>query len=350
MEARVDDVLGGPGRWIAGEKALLAAPGAFEKIPQPLYVVGEFFLRDKVKAGFVDPLRASGYDLREVDFPARGECCRETIDRLKDQCAGAGCLVAVGGGKCIDSVKLAAMELGCGVAAVPTSAATCAAATAVAVLYDSKGVYTDTVELDCAPGLVFLDSGILAQPARFLAAGAVDAAAKWLEWQALPPAAREGFGAEAGLALARRAWELVQRHAQNSDSCRYNLEALLEAILLLNAQASCLGSAPAALAHSVCNGLSLLEPCRELLHGELVGLGLLVQDAWMSSRGRLLDGQGERRQWLKALGMPVKLPGRVNTSQLERVAQKALAAGESALSMAPPPSKNELLNLLAGLA
>ena len=345
MTRRLFDVQGGPGRWVAGDQVLETAPGIFSEIPQPLIVVGEFFLREKVRSRLQQPLLAAGYELQEVNFPALGQCSEAQISALSAQIPQNGTLLGLGGGKCLDAVKLLAHRQKRSVITIPTSAATCACASNVAVVYNERGVYQDTLEIQHAPLMVLLDSALLSGQPRFVAAGLVDAAAKWLEWQALPPAARNEFASEAGLAMAKLCWEHARDSSADCD-CRYGLEEAVETSIYFSAQASCLGNAPAAAAHSICNALSLFEECQTLLHGELVGLGLLVQDALLKARGLDLEGMAQRRDWLLRLGMPVKLSKRLSPEQIDQAVKKAMNQGESLMDMQPPVQIQELIQAL----
>jgi len=143
--------------------------------------------------------------LERAGIPARyatfeGECCPSAIaghrDRLDAQ--GADVLIGVGGGKALDAAKLVA-EGRCPVAAVPTSAATCAAWTPLSVVYEPDGTYRTGVVLSRCPKLVVADVGVIADaPVRLLASGILDATAKHFETRLLGdtgrPATRWGLG------------------------------------------------------------------------------------------------------------------------------------------------------------
>ena len=72
-----------------------------------------------------------------------GEATREEVDRLTALArdASADFVVALGGGKTIDTAKTVAAALGLHVAVVPTTASTDAPCSAIAVLYRPEGVY-----------------------------------------------------------------------------------------------------------------------------------------------------------------------------------------------------------------
>ncbi|MGH7442158.1 MAG: hypothetical protein ACREKE_05725, partial [bacterium] len=225
--------------------------------------------------------------------------------------------------------KLAAAALKLPLATLPTSAATCACATAVAVRNDGAGGYLDVDDLAQPPDLCLAELPVLrSAPARLLAAGLADTYAKWLEWDALGVGDGPGFGSLAGLALARRAAEVcetlgseaLQRPASSA------FMDVLEACLIASSAASCAGRAPAAAAHSLANALSLQAPGRALLHGEAVGLGLLWQESLLARAGRATIGVEVLQRRLKAWGLPLNLPAGLDA---RRLAADAWAEDES---------------------
>jgi glycerol dehydrogenase len=285
------------------------------------------------------PLAAAGVDLRFEAWPEGGECCESRVRGLMDSSRGQGCqaLAGVGGGKLMDTVKLAATRLGLPFACIPSSPATCACATRVAVLYQEDGVYREVLDLEQGPSLCVLDPALLmSAPARHRAAGLADTLAKHLEAQAA--CANADLGAGAGLDLARvahdRCLALGSAWLASQDPAAPESLQALEAVTLMSALASCLGEVPAAAAHSLANGLSLLPGCRQLLHGELVGLGLLWQDLILMELGRPLPGGcpdlAARRAQLQSWGLPLAIPAQgLNPEILARVVAKSLQEGES---------------------
>lgn len=154
------------------------------------YVVGGDHAYAAARADLDSALQRSGIDAEYAAFG--GECCpgeiadhRERIER-----SDPDIVIAVGGGKALDTAKLAAEGL-CRVVAVPTSPATCAAWTAVSIVYESDGTYRSGVPLSRSPDLVVADLDILADaPARLFANGVMDASAKHFETRLLRDADR----------------------------------------------------------------------------------------------------------------------------------------------------------------
>ena len=92
------------------------------------------------------------------------------------------CVLAVGGGKCVDAGKAVAFRLDVPVVVVPTLASNDAPCSALSVLYTPAGVSTGVEFYPSSPALVVVDTGIVAAaPERFLVAGMGDAMATWYE-------------------------------------------------------------------------------------------------------------------------------------------------------------------------
>jgi glycerol dehydrogenase-like iron-containing ADH family enzyme len=234
--------------------------------------------------------------------------------------------MAFGGGRMMDLGKLAAQRAGWRLATLPSSAATCAAASAVAVL-NRDGAYEAVLNVPAPAELCAVETPVLREaPPRLLAAGLADTLAKWLEWRAVE-GTPEFFGAGAGWTLARQAADtcmaLGVEALEGSATAR---DACIEACLLHSAVASCAGEAPAAAAHSLADALSRQGPGRTLLHGEAVGLGLLWQEALLKGVERENMEAGPLRALLKSWNLPVALPAGLD---LDRLCADALAEDES---------------------
>lgn len=114
----------------------------------------------------------------------------QKIEELKAVVKEKDCdvLVGVGGGRIIDLAKKAAFELHIPVVSIPTQAATCAAYSPISVLYTPEGKSDDYIHLDYEINAVIVDEQVmLTQPPRLLAAGILDAMAKYIEIATLHP-------------------------------------------------------------------------------------------------------------------------------------------------------------------
>ncbi|MEE8041164.1 MAG: iron-containing alcohol dehydrogenase, partial [Pseudomonadales bacterium] len=133
-------------------------------------------------ARVVASLEAADIEVAVTTF--NGESSMQEInDRFADLAEeSVDCLIAVGGGKCIDAGRAVAYRMGVPVVIVPTLASNDAPCSALSVIYTPAGVF-ETVEFyPQSPALVIVDTGVVAQASeRYLAAGAGDAMATWYE-------------------------------------------------------------------------------------------------------------------------------------------------------------------------
>ncbi|MEA5515992.1 iron-containing alcohol dehydrogenase family protein, partial [Nodularia sp. UHCC 0506] len=112
------------------------------------------------------------------------DCCEASLQALKKtaQAHQADVIIGIGGGKALDTAKLVADQLHLPVVTIPTSAATCAAWTALSNVYSESGAFLYDVALSRCPDLLILDYDLIkTAPQRTLVAGIGDAIAKWYE-------------------------------------------------------------------------------------------------------------------------------------------------------------------------
>ena len=113
-----------------------------------------------------------------------GEAAEENIAMLSaaPSVRSADMIFAVGGGKALDTCKTLGFRLGLPVYAFPTIASTCAACTAVAILYHPDGSFAGPCFLPGPPKHTFIDTAVIASaPPRYLWAGLGDTYAKYFE-------------------------------------------------------------------------------------------------------------------------------------------------------------------------
>ncbi|MGB9699531.1 MAG: iron-containing alcohol dehydrogenase [Thermodesulfobacteriota bacterium] len=215
------------------------------------------------------------------------ECSQKEVLRLMDiaRQENLDLIVGTGGGKAIDTARVVAEKLKLPLVTMPTSAATCSAASAVAVLYE-KGVRQATVNGKGAE-LVLVDSAIISQaPVRLLAAGMGDALAKWYEGKpSYERTAANDTPTQAAMNLATQVKEAIfalglpakESVAQKQNSVA--VERIIENNILLTGLIGGLGGSKfrIAVAHALLYGLTILPQVHQNLHGEMVAFGVVVQ-------------------------------------------------------------------------
>jgi len=287
-------------------------------------------------ARLLDGLRAVGIETLVSAF--RGECSIEEITQHANALAGEriDCVIAAGGGKCIDTGKGVAFRLGTPVVVVPTLASNDAPCSALSVIYSPEGVSTGAEFYPDSPAFVVVDTGIIAAaPERYLVAGMGDAMATWYEARVClqNPAGVSTVGARPTLASSAIGEVCARTLFEQGGAAAAAVQAsavddALEAVVEANTLLSGLGfeSGGVAAAHGVAQSYTAIpEIHANYLHGEMVAMGTLAQLV-MESR---TDEARKVAEFFAMVGLPVHLgqlsldPG--DTAALDTVSEAALA-------------------------
>lgn len=320
----------GPAQWIGGLGAWEAAVPVLAAWPQPIGLLAEAGLLRRFRQPLVQAWLEAGLHIELLSLPDGADCTQLGVEAVLAQAGpkSVKSLLGLGGGRVLDLAKLSAQRAGWRLALAPTSAATSACGTSVAVRNGPLGAFEAVEDLAAPAELCLVELAALREaPPRLLAAGLADTYAKWLEWKAVE-SSPQGFGAGAGWALARQAAETCAALGDEAlrDPFSSAFEACVEACLLWSAAASCAGQAPAAAAHSLANALTRQAAGKELLHGEAVGLGLLWQESLLAQAGRgNIEGEA-LSELLGRWGLPLSLPSGLD---LERLCADAMAPEET---------------------
>lgn len=257
----------------------------------------------------------------------RGECSLEEIDhhvtalQATDRPAvGVDCLLAVGGGKCVDAGKAIAHRLQLPVVVIPTLASNDAPTSALSVIYTPQGVATGGEFYPQNPALVIVDTGIVAKaPARYLVAGIGDAMATWYEARACLRNARgrNVVGARPTLAAGAIGEVCAQTLFAKGEAAVAAVEAgrvdaALEDIVEANTLLSGIGfeSGGLAGAHGIAQSFTEIPHVHaNFLHGEMVAMGTLAQ---LQLEGATEDAQ-RMTEFFCRVGLPVHL-GQIGVS------------------------------------
>lgn len=247
-------------------------------------------------------------------------------------------VIAIGGGKSLDTGKLVAERSGLPVVTIPTTGATCAAWTALSNVYSDAGAFQYDVPLSQPPVALILDYDLIrSAPPRTLVAGIGDALAKWYE---------------ASVSSGQSSQTLVIAAVQQARVLRdlllqRSLEALeqpggavwqevVDATVLLAGVIGGLGGAQCrtVAAHAIHNGLTHIPAAHSTLHGEKVAYGILVQLRLEERVGGNQLAATARQQLLKfyqQLGLPCQLAdlglGEVSLAALQTAATIACRPG-----------------------
>ncbi len=245
-----------------------------------------------------------------------GEASEENITALAaaKEVQAADMIFAVGGGKALDTCKALAQQMDKPVFAFPTIASTCAATTAVSILYHPDGSFSCPCFLKQPPMHTFIDTSVLAAaPARYMWAGMGDTYAKYYESTVSARGEILSHYHALGIATARMCVDPIlcwgaQALEDNRDGLATDpFEQVALAIIVTTGIASILLTAEhtidynTGLAHAVFYALTTYPHIeKNHLHGEVVGFGVLLL--------LLADGQKEAfaalHRFMKSVGLP----------------------------------------------
>ena len=320
-----------PGQYVQGAGALAELPAIVTAFGRRALVLASPTARNRVLADA--DLQWPGDAPHLETFG--GECCESELDRLAQLAAQlrTDIFVAVGGGKTIDTAKIAADRANLPVVVVPTIASTDAPCSGCAVLYTEEGVFDSVHYQKRSPAAVIVDEDIIAAaPVRFLVAGMGDALATWYEARSCAATrslnACGGLSTLTGLHLARLCYDtllefgLAAKLACEQHAVTPAFSRVVEANVLLSGIGFESGGLGAA--HSIHNGLTALEPTHAFFHGEKVAFGAL---AGLQLTGAPTAESDTAFAFCESVGLPTTLadlglaaPDRVD---LMRVAEKA---------------------------
>lgn len=270
-----------------------------------------------------------------------GECSRIEIERLSRiaRDLGAGSIVGAGGGKVIDTARAVSDACNLPVVSCPTVAASDASTSALSVIYTPEGNFETYVFYKHNPSLVLVDTRVIASaPVRFLSAGIGDGLATMYEADAVFKSGKLNFRGGHTTVTARVVAKachdtLIEHGVQACDAVSRNaLDDHVEKVVEANVLMSGLGfeSVGVAAAHAIHNGLTMLAPTHEYLHGEKVAFGLIAQLFMERQDSALLE---EVIRFCSSVNLPTTLADigldGVSDADLQKVAVRATQPDET---------------------
>jgi glycerol dehydrogenase-like iron-containing ADH family enzyme len=325
-----------PAKVMRGGGALAAGAEAIARLGhRPLVVAGQSSMaiaEDRLRPALEQQQLAVAMASYSPDCSeARLAALRKTVADHQ-----ADLIVGFGGGKALDTAKLLAHQCRLPVVTVPTSAATCAAWTALSNVYSDRGAFLYDVPLDKCPDLLVLDYDLIqTAPQRTLVAGIGDALAKWYEasvssghsQQTLLIAAvqqarvlRDILFQKSALALQQPGGEIWRE--------------VTDATVLLAGVIGGIGGAQCrtVAAHAIHNGLTHLHSAGTL-HGEKVAYGILAQlrlEEMLQGNQLAATARQQLLKFYSEIGLPQTLEdlgmGNITLTELRFAAEIACAA------------------------
>lgn len=254
-----------------------------------------------------------------------GTCNDERAKELAEIAMEKGydVIVGVGGGVICDFSKLCGYYAELPVINVPTSSATCAAYTPLSVRYTKDGKTVGSLHYGYEVNCVIADTEIIAaQPVRLLLAGVFDALAKFVEIKQRFNEDTKSYpmGLDYAYTMSKYSYKLLNEKTQKGidDMQQGKVTETVENIIFTLIAATGVisgiarGSNQTALAHKFYETTRYLFPetAKPYLHGEIVGIGLLLQNHF--------NGEVENNSALLELMKKYNMPYRVTDICIEK--------------------------------
>ncbi len=297
-----------------GEDAYGQVPQVCLPFGKRIFLIGGRRAMDAAEGLLGKALEGSGLVVLEsVEFGA--DCTYRTIDRWAQRAKelGADMIFGMGGGKALDTAKGAAERAGLPVFTFPTIAATCAATTALSVVYREDGNFDSFYFYDKPARHCFINTRVIADaPCEYLRAGMGDTMGKFFECHFAARGDHLDHSSALGREISNLCYGPLLEHGVQAlvDCRRHEPSFALQQAVLANIVSTgmvslmVLDDYNCAIAHSVYYGLVLLPGFEEkYLHGDVVAYGVLVQLAVDKDWDRMREVKG----FMKELGIPSTL-------------------------------------------
>tara|TARA_R110001583_G_scaffold22238_3_gene83579 strand:+ start:21469 stop:22551 length:1083 start_codon:yes stop_codon:yes gene_type:complete len=339
----MDKIIVSPSKYVQGANSLNSIGEYVKPLGKKAFAIADDFVTALVGAQVKESFAKSEGELVLENF--NGECCHPEIERLVALAKAntSEVIIGIGGGKTLDTAKAIAFFCNTPVVIVPTIASTDAPTSASAVVYQPNGEFLEYLMIPTNPSMVIMDTKIIAgAPVRLIVSGMGDALSTYFEARAT---ARSGKATNTGgaptlaaQALAKLCYDTVIADGLKAKISVENklTSPAVENIIEANTYLSGVGfeSGGLAAAHAVHNGLTKLEECHHLFHGEKVAFGTLVhlvlENAPMAEINELLT-------FCKSVGLPTNLyqmgVKELNLDKLLEVAKASCAEGETIFNM-----------------
>jgi len=348
------DIFLGPKRYVQRPGALAEAGEEMKAFGRRPLILADDIVRTILRPVLAEVLPAAGLDPVWVPFGV--ECSPAEIARVSGigRSAKVDFIAGTGGGKAIDTARAVAGRLALPLVTLPTSAATCSAASTVSVIYE-QGIRAATIDGKAAE-LVLVDATVIAAaPFRLLAAGMGDTLAKWYEGKPTYDRTPDPSPSlQAALALSTQVKETIfkwGREAKQDAGAGKNsaaVQKMIEANILMAGVIGGIGGKTfrVALAHGLLYGMTVLPQIHRLLHGEVVSYGLAVQSCLEKNEAEL----GRLIPFLSELGLPLTLEElgilSVDDPLFREGLRRTCAKGSSAHNLSGPVDEKRLLQAI----
>lgn len=276
-----------PKLYISGKDTIKQAGQYIKEYSRKPLIIGSEKSLDAAYEELKKSLEANGIASDNTDvfkgFPSENKF-KFYLDRIDE--TGADAIIALGGGRVLDTAKAVADLADIPVITVPTIAATCAAWAGLTIQYDDEGSFVKARPLKKSPELVIADTRIIfSAPARYLFAGVVDTFAKYYEIRPTVEHYKNSLNLDIAFYSSRLAYEKLKKNVfkaiKDAENGIFEQHAkdVVDAIIYLAGFAGSFQSEDGyiSFAHPFYHISARFPNTRHKLHGEKVAYGILAQ-------------------------------------------------------------------------
>jgi hydroxycarboxylate dehydrogenase A len=277
-----DIVRSGPNQYICKEGVLKDISSYLDGFEFPVVVTGhksfQALLNYTSLPSHVQVIQHNGYS---SDTAVKG---------ISERARQADVIIGIGGGIILDTAKSVADKLNIEIITIPTVVGTCATSTPLSVIYDDTGAYVRVDYHKRSSYLTVVDPlFLLKSPMDYFKSGIGDTLAKWFEAEAIirNNINKDTFSIMVHVGLQNSSFikELLLEESKlaieslETNTISSSFTKVLEAVLTLAGTVGGYGGRFGRMsgAHAIHNGLSFIEETHNILHGQKVAYGILVQ-------------------------------------------------------------------------
>lgn len=281
-------VKAGPAQYIMRNQILEESGEILKKLGNKAYISSGNKAWNAISKRFIPSIENAGisYELSTFSGGSTEKNMQSVIDGAKKY--GAEFIVGIGGGKSLDTAKVAADMLNIPIVTIPTIAATCACSSPLCIIYSEEGSWLRNYYPKTNPNIVLADPKVLVDaPIEYFKSGIVDSLAKWYEGNLSMKSSdnadlfdhiaidlakglsRDMFAKTKGAMVAFKKGDETNRDFIDVVNMNLYLAGTIQA---LGVKAVRNG-----IAHSVHNGLTAMHESHHLTHGIKVGYGIATQ-------------------------------------------------------------------------